>query len=254
MVANARLAGQAGLNFLANGGAKKVAQAGLLRGAAGAVAAPLTGALMAGGAALNFGDRLMKGENIVQAAGNTAYDTADFATFGLLKPTVGALGGLGQSLSNTVFGESDEDKINRLTQRVQESEASGNYGGAMVANQELQQVMSSMRGRGSQQPMMQEYGQGVAQQDYTMGLENQRFGNELDQQQQLFEQQFANSNRTAESAFDRQRRAANIALNNSYYSDAWKTNQGIRSGNAGSINRMNEMGLQLMGQAMSQRY
>lgn len=228
----ARVAGKAGL-AAAGTAAKFLGPIGLAATAVGGV--------------LNAGGRMMNGENPVSAVGNAAYDTADFATFGLLKPAVGLIQKGGEEAGKMFFGATPEQEINDAAAKLQQAQQSGDMGGAVMARQQLSNAMA--KAQGSSQGMAVDN-----QADYTMALANQRFGNEMDQQQQMFEQQFDNSNRTAESAFDRQRRAANLALNNSYYADAWKTNQGIRAGNAGSINRMNELGMQGLFQAMGQRY
>jgi hypothetical protein len=69
---------------------------------------PLHLGIAAVGAAGNLVNRLGKGEGLAGAVAGTAYDTADYAAFGLLKPTVGLLAGGGQAIANAATGNSPE--------------------------------------------------------------------------------------------------------------------------------------------------
>jgi hypothetical protein len=211
-------------------------------GAATKFLGPIGLATTAVGGVLNAGNRMMKGENPVTAVTNAAYDTADFATFGLLKPAVGMIQGAGESLGKAVFGQSPEDAINESARELQEAQASGDIGRAAVAQQKLQKSMSAVTGQPSNE------------QDYTMQLQNQRFGNEMGQRGQMLDQQFNNNVRAKESDFQFARRAANQAMNNSYYADNWKNNQTMgRDMLLGAVQQA-QLGQQGITQAMTMRY
>jgi hypothetical protein len=232
----ARIAGSVGLKGL---------------GAATKFLGPIGLATTAVGGVLNAGNRVMKGENPITAVGNAAYDTADFAAFGLLKPAVGAIQGLGDMAGKAVFGQSPEDSMNEANAKYMQAQAEGNPGSMAAAQQQMQQARQQMQ---ASNPVGPGANPGGNQADYSMGLGNERLTNELGQQQQMFEQQFANSNRVKENEFNLQRRAANQALNNSYYADNWKNNQAMGRDNVQALNQLGQTGMQNMGQAMMMRY
>lgn len=107
-----------------------------LAGKALKVLGPVNAAVSAVGAVGNLGNRLMKGENIVSALGNTVYDTADYNAFGLLKPAVNAVGSM-------INGPSKADSINSAQEKFMKAQASGDLGASFVAQQELSELMNT---------------------------------------------------------------------------------------------------------------
>lgn len=225
----ARLAGPTGLDAL-KVGAKFIG--------------PLHLGVAAVGAAGNLGSRLMKGENIFTAAGNTVYDTADYAAFGLLKPAVGMIQGAGEMAGKAVFGQSQEQEINSAVKDLQDAEAAGDVGRATVAQQKVQQAMVKAKSGGT----------ASSEADYSMGLQNQRFSNDLANQQRVNMQMMDNEERVKNFDFDQKKRAANIMLNNSYYADAYKNTQAMGLEALRSLGQVSQIGAQGVNQAFSMRY
>jgi hypothetical protein len=236
----ARIAGSVGLKGL---------------GAATKFLGPIGLATTAVGGVLNAGNRMMKGENPVTAVTNAAYDTADFAAFGLLKPAVGMIQGAGESLGKAVFGQSPEDAMNEANTNYMKAQAEGNPGSMAAAQQQMQQaqqqIQSGAQRYDSSAPVSSDGGN---QADMNMGRLNSMYRNDLGNQQLSADQDFRNQNRQAESNFDRQRRAANIALNNSYYAKASEMGQTMGRDSLQGLIQLGQLGQQGVTQAMTMRY
>lgn len=231
---------------------KKYYQAGLggkarlatgLAGKALKFLGPVNFGISAIGAVGNLGSRLMKGENIVSAIGNTAYDTADYNALGLLKPTVNAIGGMMQKDTASQLSKAQED--------LAKAQASGDLGGAYSAAQTITEAMETAPNAMNNAGLY-----GAADPNFQARLSQaQAVTNaQMEQMRQVGDMQFDQARRQMLFNSNLTNQNAEKAMGRSYVADTWKSNQAMMRDNLNNLGQLANTGMQGISQAALMRY